>query len=218
MTTDTQDIGLRLGGAIRARRHLLGLTLVDVATQAGLSHSFLSQLERGLARPSMQSLTSIALTLGTTAQALMAASEFPAVPAAEPVSIVRNPAEAIPPVDSPGGTVRTLVRGERAMLPVEYTGAPRHFDAYYRHDGEEFVYVVHGLIEVDIEGELHAAGAGDSVYYAGGLRHRWRSVSDAEVRLVVVQQTFRPAPTGSSHGASSTSEFDRANSTEPRPR
>ena len=192
MTSYTEDVGLRLGSAIRARRHLLGLTLVDVAAQAGLSHPFLSQLERGLARPSMRSLTAIAQVLGTTAQALMAASELPVVPAAEPVSIVRNPAEAIPPVDSPGGTVRTLVRGERAMLPVEYTGAPRAFDEYYRHDGEEFVYVVRGLIQVDIEGELHVAGAGDSVYYAGGLRHRWRSVSEEEVRLVVVQQNLPP--------------------------
>jgi transcriptional regulator with XRE-family HTH domain len=196
LTSYTDDVGLRLGSAIRARRRLLGLTLVDVAGQAGLSHPFLSQLERGLARPSMRSLTSIASTLGTTAQALMAASERPAVPAeaVEPLSIVRNPTEAIPPVDSPGGVVRTLVRGERAMLPVEYTGAPSAFDEYYRHDGEEFVYVVRGRIEVDIEGELHAAGAGDSVYYAGGLRHRWRSVSAEEVRLVVVQQNRPPDP------------------------
>jgi transcriptional regulator with XRE-family HTH domain len=192
VTSHTEDVGLRLGSAIRARRHLLGLTLVDVAAQAGLSHPFLSQLERGLARPSMRSLTAIAHVLSTTAQALMATSELPVIPAAEPVSIVRNPTEAIPPVDSPGGTVRTLVRGERAMLPVEYTGAPCAFDEYYRHDGEEFVYVVRGLIQVDIEGELHVAGAGDSVYYAGGLRHRWRSVSEEEVRLVVVQQNLPP--------------------------
>src|ERR1700688_1067249 len=93
VTSYTEDVGLRLGGAIRARRRLLGLTLVDMAAQAGLSHPFLSQLERGLARPSMRSLTAIASTLGTTAQALMAASELPVVPAAEPVSIVRNPAD-----------------------------------------------------------------------------------------------------------------------------
>ncbi len=150
MTRYSEDVGLRLGEAIRAQRHLLGLTLVDVATRAGLSHPFLSQLERGLARPSMRSLTAIASTLGTSAQALMAAAELPAVPAAEPVSVVRGP-DARPPVDSPGGTVRTLVRGERAMLPVEYTGAPRVFDEC------------------------------------------WRSVGDAEVQLVVVQQNARTA-------------------------
>jgi len=206
MTSYTEDVGLRLGSAIRARRHQLGMTLVEVAARAGLSHPFLSQLERGLARPSMRSLTEIASTLGTTAQALMAASELPAiqaavpadepaaVPAGEPVSIVRRATDEIALVDSPGGSVRPLVRGERAMLPVEFNGAPRDFDEYYRHDGEEFVYVVRGLIEIEVEGELHTAAAGDSIYYPGGCRHRWRSRSDEEVRLVVVQQNRPPNP------------------------
>jgi quercetin dioxygenase-like cupin family protein len=85
------------------------------------------------------------------------------------------------------------------MLPVEFNGAPRDFDEYYRHDGEEFVYVVHGLIEVDIEGELHPAAAGDSIYYSGGFRHRWRSLSNEEVRLVVVQQNLPPSTSRLSH-------------------
>jgi transcriptional regulator with XRE-family HTH domain len=200
MTTDIEDVSLRLGGAIRTRRRLLGLTLVDVATRAGLSHPFLSQLERGLARPSMRSLNAIAATLGTTAQALMAEAELPGAEAAaaagtpaEPVSLVRNGSHAGPVVDSPGGLVRALVRGERAMLPVEYIGAPREFDEYIRHDGEEFVYVARGTIEVDIEGELHVASAGDSIYYAGGLAHRWRTLSDEEVHLIVVQQNLPPS-------------------------
>ena len=193
MTSYTEDIGLRLGGAIRARRRQLGMTLVEVAATAGLSHPFLSQLERGLARPSMRSLTVIAATLGTTAQALMADSELPATPDADLVSVVRRAADEVTPVDTPGGYVRPLVRGERAMLPVEFNGAPREFHEYYRHDGDEFVYVVHGLIEVDVEGEFHPAAAGDSIYYAGGLRHRWRRLNDEEVRLVVVQQNRPPA-------------------------
>jgi quercetin dioxygenase-like cupin family protein len=193
VTSYTEDAGLRLGSAIRARRHLLGMTLVEVAASARLSHPFLSQLERGLARPSMRSLTAIASTLGTTAQALMAASELPAVPAAEPVSVVTHVTDDVATIDAPGGSVRPLVRGERAMLPVEFNGAPRDFDEYYRHDGEELVYVVRGQIEIDVEGELHTAAAGDSVYYPGGYRHRWRSLSDEEVRLVVVQQNRPPS-------------------------
>jgi transcriptional regulator with XRE-family HTH domain len=67
VTSYTEDVGVRLGSAIRARRHQRGMTLVEVAASAGLSHPFLSQLERGLARPSMRSLTAIAATLDTTA-------------------------------------------------------------------------------------------------------------------------------------------------------
>jgi transcriptional regulator with XRE-family HTH domain/quercetin dioxygenase-like cupin family protein len=203
VTEVSVDVALRLGVAIRTRRHQLGLTLVDVASQAGLSHPFLSQLERGLARPSMRSLAAIAATLGTTAQVLMAEAEPSAGTAGSmssadpgsstgPVSVVRADADSPVLVDSPGGTVRALVRGERAMLPVEFVGGPRGFDEYYQHPGEEFVYVVHGQIEIDIEGQLHSAAAGDSVYYAGGLRHRWRTTSDEQVHVVVVQQNLPP--------------------------
>ncbi len=178
-----------------------------MAGLAGLSHPFLSQLERGLARPSMRSLSAIAATLGTTAQVLMAEAEPPEssadlkssadpgiISSADPVSVIRAGSPAPDPVDSPGGTVHALVRGERAMLPVEYVGAPQEFDEYFHHPGEEFVYVVRGQIEIDVEGERHAASAGDSIYYAGGLRHRWRSTSGEEVHLVVVQQNLPPRP------------------------
>jgi transcriptional regulator with XRE-family HTH domain len=187
MTVVSEEVGIRLGEAIRAQRRRLGPTLVEVATRAGLSHPFLSQLERGLARPSMRSLTAIASALDTTAQALLAAAESTADPAVEPISLVRHEPDTTA-VESPGGTVRTLVRGERSMLPVEYTGAPKQYHEYFCHRGEEFVYVVRGLIEVDVEGEQHVLAAGECLYYAGGLRHRWRSISRAEVQLVVVQQ------------------------------
>ncbi len=61
-----------LGGAIRARRQELGLTLKDVQAASGLSHPFLSKVERGLTQPSMRSLTQIADVLGTTAHGLVA--------------------------------------------------------------------------------------------------------------------------------------------------
>ncbi len=176
-----EDTLLRgLGEAIRARRRALGLTLVDVAGRAGLSHPFLSQVERGQARPSMRSLTALATALRTTAQALLA------LPESEPVSVVRHEVPQ-PVVDSPGGTVRSLVRGERSMLPLEFTGAPDTFQDYFAHEGEEFLYVVHGTIEVDVEGDLSVLAAGDSLYYEGGLRHRWRRAVAGPTRVVLVQ-------------------------------
>jgi transcriptional regulator with XRE-family HTH domain len=47
------------------------MTLTQVALQAELSHSFLSQVERGLERMSMTSLFRVAQALGTTQQALL---------------------------------------------------------------------------------------------------------------------------------------------------
>ena len=56
----------RLGEAIRARRSEFSRTLADVAQQTGLSVSLLSQVERGLVDPSLDSLRDIAFALETT--------------------------------------------------------------------------------------------------------------------------------------------------------
>ncbi len=70
----------RLGRALRAARKDRGMTLTEVAAAAGLSQPFLSQLELGRSRPSMRSLHRIAVALGTTQQALLAAAADPGDP------------------------------------------------------------------------------------------------------------------------------------------
>lgn len=180
-----------LGSEIRKLRKERGLTLVQLAEHAALSHPFLSQLERGLTRPSMQSLHRIARALGTTQQALMAAAAVPHPGAsADSVHLVRS-GEGLP-VDNPGGTARMLGTPAYSVHPVEYTGTRERFEEYYDHPGDEFVYVVAGEIEIDLQTtdgpRLHVLEPGDSICYPGGTPHRWRAVGDgSRVRLLTVQ-------------------------------
>lgn len=178
------ELRRRLGAVIRARRKAMELTLVQLAAQAGLSHPFLSQLERGLVRPSMSSLHRIAQALGTSQPALMSQTLDPGdtrvglVPAGEGI-----------PVENPGGSARSLVSGTRALYPILFEGALQEFGPAYAHDGDEFIHVLSGTIEVDIVGEgLHTVRAGDTLYYPGTLAHRWRGVGDEHVRALFVQQ------------------------------
>jgi transcriptional regulator with XRE-family HTH domain len=60
-----------LGPKIRSLRQHLSLTLDEVATSAGMSAPFLSQIERGLARPSVATLMAIARVLGVKIQYLL---------------------------------------------------------------------------------------------------------------------------------------------------
>ena len=50
------DTAAELGARVRELRRERGLTLKALGSLAGLSHPFLSQLERGLARPSVGSV------------------------------------------------------------------------------------------------------------------------------------------------------------------
>jgi transcriptional regulator with XRE-family HTH domain len=193
----------RLGAAIRSLRRSQGLTLTELAGLAELSHSFLSQLERGLARPSMSSLHRIARSLGTTQPALMSIPADGQV--TDRVSLV--PAGSGLPVDNVGGTARSLAAKEHALYPLLFEGAPVDYGPYYSHDTEEFIYVIAGSIEVDITGEgTFVLQPGDTLHYSPRLAHRWRGVGDRleSVRALFVQTALpaRQPALDSSHDGS----------------
>jgi transcriptional regulator with XRE-family HTH domain len=173
-----------LGQSVRDRRTTLGFTITELAAVSGLSRPFISQVERGLARPSMRSLTSLATALGTTAHMLMT------LPEDAQVGLVRREAPDNLRVTHGDGLARGLVRGSRAMLPVEFRSGPREFEEYYLHSGEEFMYVFQGRFEMDIEDSgIYELAEGDTLYYAGGLRHRWRVVSEGPICMLLVQHS-----------------------------
>jgi transcriptional regulator with XRE-family HTH domain len=174
----------RLGERIRTLRHAQGLTLVQLAAATDLSHSFLSQVERGLARLSMSSLFRVATTLGTTQQMLLADAVTPAVGTAH---VLRRTDEAS--ASAGGGAVRALAPpGDHPFDPLEYTGTSQDLGDYWEHEEEEFVYIVEGRVLVDLDGTVDVLEAGDSASYRGGTRHRWASADGGYYRLLTVKQ------------------------------
>lgn len=175
----------RIGASIRRLRKARGLTLVQLADRAELSHPFLSQLERGLASPSIGSLEKIARALGSSQVELFADSGADSRRAA--VSLVRADEGTRGPYAE--GEARYLVRGESSFHPMELTGSNAEFGDYFRHAEDEFVIVVAGRVAIDLEpsGVVELA-VGDSIYYAGGTPHRWRSLEPGGYRLFVVKE------------------------------
>jgi len=178
----------RVGARIRALRRAHGLTLIQVAERTGLSHPFLSQLERGHARPSMVSLERIARALGTSQVELLAAGDPEQRDPDDPrPQVLRSSEGARGPFSQ--GEARLLVRGARAFEPLEWVGANTDPGDYYLHDEDEFLYVIEGDVLLDLGDDGTARlGPGDSAYYRGGTPHRWRSADGAQFRLVVVKQ------------------------------
>src|ERR687893_1809994 len=92
-----------LGARVRELRHERGLTLKALGRRAGLSHPFLSQLERGLARPSVGSVERIATALDVPVGALWSA------PRPELAEVVRSSEGTTTPHDNGvPGAVRDL--------------------------------------------------------------------------------------------------------------
>jgi transcriptional regulator with XRE-family HTH domain len=183
-----------LGAEIRRRRKRHGLTLTNLAAQAQISHPFLSQLERGYARPSMMTLERIARALDTTQVHLMLAANPPEArdirkPVPDGARIVRSDEGAtLPQAGDKVGYARLLVGAGAAFYPQEQVLSRRDYAEYFRHPQDEWVYVVWGEIEADLgDGNIVRLRKGDSLYYAGGIPHRWRLVGPDVAHLIVVQ-------------------------------
>jgi transcriptional regulator with XRE-family HTH domain len=87
-TQQSTDDQLRLGEIIRRQRELAALSMRQVATMAGISNPYLSQIERGLRAPSEAVLRAIAESLNVSADLLR--SDQPADGSAEVVEAIQS--------------------------------------------------------------------------------------------------------------------------------
>ncbi|GAA4770290.1 helix-turn-helix domain-containing protein [Microbacterium gilvum] len=189
--TSDPETAARLGERIRALRKARGLTLARVAAATGLSHPFLSQVERGIHQPSLGSLRRIAVALETSPVELVAAADEPSDEPAR-VELVRAGDGAVPEGFS-RGTARALAHGASAFHPLEVEVTRSERGERFAHAEGEFVYVLAGAIRLELDGEEHALAAGDSASYAGGVQHRWWTPDGGAARLLVVKETVRAA-------------------------
>ncbi|WP_226358061.1 helix-turn-helix domain-containing protein [Pseudonocardia sp. ICBG601] len=169
--------GPQVGAVVRALRRERRATLADVAAASGLSVPFLSQVENGRAAPSMRSLQALAAALDTTAVALLSAAEE-----AGRVDVVAPEDNAI--ADG-AGRVRTLVRGDRHLHALEFTGSTGRAGDSFRHPHDELLYVVRGTARVWAGDEEFELAAGAALYCSAGVDHRWTALTDDTTVLLV---------------------------------
>lgn len=180
----------RLGRALRAARKARSMTLTEVATTAGLSQPFLSQLELGRARPSMRSLHRIAVALGTTQQELLAEAAGPGPQ--DPLQHAPVRAEGAELLDVHGGGARLLLHEPGGVDVTEFVGLPREFEEYFVHERPELIYVARGTIEVDVLADgrrtVSELRARDTLACPGGAGHRYRQIGEETCLVLVIHR------------------------------
>jgi quercetin dioxygenase-like cupin family protein len=61
-----------------------------------------------------------------------------------------------------------------------------HVGVSYNHDGEEFVYVLAGDIEVVVGEHINTLGPGDSLHFNSGIQHHLRNIGETDAEFIVV--------------------------------
>ncbi|WP_119066249.1 MerR family transcriptional regulator [Rubrobacter indicoceani] len=174
------------GERLRRLRMKTHKTLKEVAEITGLSISFISALERGGSGASVASLKVLASAYGITTRELFGADleeKTPLVRADErPVMTWEN-----------GIRFEEMACGDTAMDP-SYIKVPAGAgsEGFYAHEGEEFVYIVKGIMYFELtDREVHALGPGDTFYFHSTIPHRWwAGEEDVEAVYVNTPPTF----------------------------
>lgn len=180
------DEGARRRGAVlRERREALAISLRAFARQCGLSPAHVSKVERGLASPSLATLSRMVDELGLEPALLFEPDERTA-PSREPqvtrgADVLNLAAE----VGSPeGSTVRVRSHSEQGMV-IEAIGGPDYFLAPTIAPRDSVVLVLVGSIEVALEGDERVAlAAGDSIVIPAMCRHAVRVTGGLETHTL----------------------------------
>jgi transcriptional regulator with XRE-family HTH domain len=167
-TGDADPSFVELGRQIRAVRRRRGLTLEEVATAAGITGGYLSQIERGLAVPTLASLKRIADSLD-----VRLADLFQDDGLASPYGLVRH--DQRPrfhhALTGQMQTYLTPTWGGRLAAAL-YRLPPGEATALLFHPGEEFAFVLAGEIEYRIGQRRYRMVAGDSLYFDASEVHQ----------------------------------------------
>lgn len=196
---DYPEMGEHLREARRTRR----LSLRDLAERLGVSPSLISQIETGRANPSVSTLYAIAAELDVSLDELLFSDRLSAT-AASPVVA---PADAPPGSMTHGGGpiqraadrhVIRLASGvlwerlttasepgvEFLLVTYEVGGASSPEDAYQRHSGHEWGYVLSGKLEVRIGFDEYVLSPGDSISINSSMPHRLANIGDVPVQAI----------------------------------
>jgi transcriptional regulator with XRE-family HTH domain len=183
------DIRASLGAKIRAARIDRDMTARELASTAGVTSGFVSQVENGRVMPSVATLLSLASALG-----LRVGDLFDAPPAAQ--GLVRA-ADRVGYEANPGVRDEVLSLDSKEKLEVvlgHIEPGSGSGEELYTHGAEtEFVLVLQGEIDLFLgEGEVCHLAEGDALTFSGDVPHGYlnRTSSPTLILWVMTPATY----------------------------
>ncbi|MCX5862469.1 MAG: XRE family transcriptional regulator [Desulfomonile sp.] len=174
------DRVLGVGDRIREMRKKLNVDLNQLSEKTGYAADYLKEIEEGTIAPPVGALIQISRALAIDSATLLA----------EEKKIERRKSYR----------KRTKAYSYKSLTP---DAEDKHLWAYlitldpkkahdmveYKHEGEEFVYVLEGRVEIQVGQEPNILKRGSSLHFNSGTAHNLRNLSSKISQLLVVVYT-----------------------------
>jgi transcriptional regulator with XRE-family HTH domain len=174
---------------LRKSRHV---TLGKLAERTGLTKGYLSQIENSSKTPPFSTLDKIAYALGVDITYFFVNREN---------ERVNGKITVIKPEErkrvAPGG----LRRGY-GYESLAYKKAGKNMEPYFiivdsqgrgsfKHDGEEFLFILEGTLEFSFGGKKYILKPGTSAYFDSEIEHSGRALGDEKVKMLCIMYNYR---------------------------
>lgn len=192
-----------IGNKIRQYRKAQQFTLEEIAKQCDISVSFLSQIERDQAQPSISTLYAIGDALDLPISEFFSNGNANDHPLSQqspdpipPAKVVRSDHRKV--IVYPGAGIRNefLSPDSHSSIQMMWIIMPPHSssgDVPFVHEGEECGVIIKGQLETWIGEDKFILGPGDAIYHDSKLPHVSCNNSDQEVVMVVAKTMPRSA-------------------------
>ncbi len=185
---------ISVGEKIKVLREQKGLQLKDVADRTGFSTALISQMENHLVSPSLGTLIKLAKALDVKV------GDFFGEVHGEPYTIVRkDERKTVSRFASKEGVkygysyeALGFEKKDRHMEPFIVTLEPATIKTSKTstHEGEEFIYVLDGEMEVILGNHTDVLYPGDSIYYDSTIPHRVQCHQEKSTKILAVLYTL----------------------------
>jgi DNA-binding transcriptional MerR regulator/quercetin dioxygenase-like cupin family protein len=168
-----------IGTHLRQLRAKRQLSLAQVARAVGISVGFLSALERSQMSGSVGTLRKLARFYKTSILDFFDTHETR--------SLQVRPGERKVLDAGPGVRMELLAWGNTVMEPHLFRVAPGSGSGdSYTHEGEEFLYVLRGELQIAVNEDEYRLKPGDSFYFESATPHHWKNPGRAETWVLWV--------------------------------
>jgi transcriptional regulator with XRE-family HTH domain len=178
-----------VGERVRDVREKRGLSLTDISQRTGISESVLEGIEKGNVDPPLGTVIKLAKALKMKMGYFISGEET------RPFTIVRHDdRKVISRYDSKKGEqygyqYESLAphKKDRHMEPFMVRLEPAETEEERSaHDGQEFIYVMEGTMEVRLGKERHLLYPGDAIYYDSTVPHLVKCYGKEATRILAV--------------------------------
>jgi transcriptional regulator with XRE-family HTH domain len=185
----SEEVVLKVGESVKEIRKKKGLSLEDISQRTGLGIELLSEIEKGSIAPPLGTIIKLAKALDMKLGYFISGTEV------LPYTIVRkNKGKLISRFDSGktdkyGYEFMSLApyKKDRHMEPFLVTLEPSDIEEERSsHDGQEFIYVLEGVMEVRLGNEVHLLEPGDAIYYDSTVPHLVKCHGEDKTQILAV--------------------------------